>query len=195
MRAATRRRIAVPTAITAGLLCSGLLVWHSSYAAFTADTSTATNSLGSGSVTLTNDHTSSAVFSASANLAPGANDTQCVAVTYSGTLPSEIRMYASGNVTSNLAQYLTFTVDILDPGVTNCTGGAGLNLYTGPLSNLPTQAHDFPTGLKPDTWKPSGSDVRVYRFGYALADNNAAQNKTADVTLSWQAKSLAGSQT
>lgn len=195
MDAATRRRIAVPTAITAGLLCSGLLVWHSSYAAFTADTSTATNSFGSGKVTLTNDHTSSAVFTATSNLAPGANDSQCVAVKYEGTLPSEIRMYATGNMTGNLAQYVNFSVDVLDVGVTNCASGGGVNLYTGTLQGLAT-ANNFSTGLKPTPgWTPTTTETRLYRFNYSLQDTNAAQDKTADVTLNWQAKSTAGSQT
>jgi predicted ribosomally synthesized peptide with SipW-like signal peptide len=190
VRAATRRRIAVPAAITAGLLCSGLLVWHSSYAAFTASTQTQQNSFRAGSVALTNDHSESVVFATTDKLVPGSADTQCVEVDYQGDVASEIRLYAAGNLTDNLAQYLNFKIDLLPVGAA-CESSSSVVLYnTAPLSGLGT-ATSFATGLNPDSWKPTGPEKRLYRFSYSLPEGDAAQNKTADITFVWQAQSQA----
>ena len=203
MRAATRQRIAVPAAITAGLLCSGLAVWQSSYAAFTAQTEAPANTFSSGHVTLTNDYSGSARFTA-ANLVPGSTDTQCVVVTYSGTAAATIGFYATPTSTvtptTDLAPYLDFTVEELGSGQT-CSGGTGTTLYTagtpasatGTLGDLLSTHGTAATRL--GSWavtSASPAPTRTYRFTYELRDDTAAQSKSASVDLFWQAKSTAG---
>jgi len=189
VHATTRRRIAVPAAIAAGLLCSGLLVWNSSYAAFTASTQTTQNSFRAGSVTLTNDHTRSAVFATTTKLVPGSADRQCVEVDYQGDVTSEIRLYTAGNLTNNLAQYLNFKIELLPVGAA-CEATSSVVLYDwAPLSGLSTRT-DFVTGMNVDSWKPLAAEKRRYRFSYSLPEGDAAQGKSADITFVWQAQSL-----
>jgi hypothetical protein len=203
VHAATRRRIAVPVAITSGLFCSGLVVWHSSYAAFTAETRSTPNTLSSGNVALTNDHQGTARFTAT-NLVPGSTDTQCVVVTYSGTTAATVGFYATPTsaVTpgTDLSPYLDFKVEELDAGQA-CVGGTGTTLYTagtpsgatGTLGDL-VSTHGTPA-TRLGSWAVSSATpapTRTYRFKYTLKDDTAAQNRTATVDLVWQAKSTAG---
>src|SRR3954467_796262 len=87
------------------LLVAGFLVYQGSNAAFTASTGT-TGSFTGGTVVLTNDRSASALFNVT-GLAPGATQTGCVNVTYTGSLDAQVRLYA--NVAGALAPYLTVT--------------------------------------------------------------------------------------
>jgi hypothetical protein len=82
------------------MVCSAL-IWQASTAAFSDATSNGPNTLGAGTVTIADDDGGSAMFTA-ANLAPGATDTMCVGVRYTGSLsPSAIRMYFTGRQESD----------------------------------------------------------------------------------------------
>ncbi len=193
MHATTRRRIAVPAAITSGLLLSGLLVWHTSYAAFTASTSNNANTFGAGSVSLTDNKNGTAMFTA-ATLKPGSTDSQCITVNYTGNVASTVKLsaaYTDGTAASTgLAPYLDFTVQEI--GLTdNCTSPTGtLTAIDGADTTLATKV----TGglAAPGAslgWSPSSSESKRYRFTYTLQDNNAAQSKTASVGFTWTATS------
>jgi len=136
------RRFTTLLVVAVSLLGSGALIWHASYAAFTATTATATNTWTAGSVTLTNDRSVSAAFSVTAArpdasatvLAPGASGpfvasstssggSACVKVTYTGTLTADVRLYVTlteSGVHGGLGQYLLFDVDT---GTDTSSGG------------------------------------------------------------------------
>lgn len=193
MRATTRRRIAVPAAITSGLLLSGLLVWHTSYAAFTASTGNPANTFGAGNVSLTDNKNGTAMFSASA-LKPGSTDSQCITVNYTGNVASTVKLSAAYTdataASTGLAQYLDFTVQEIGLA-DNCTTPTGtLTAFDATDTTLATKV----TGglAAPGVslgWSPSSSESKRYRFTYTLQDNNAAQNKTASVGFTWTATS------
>ncbi len=204
MRATTRRRIAVPAAITSGLLVSGLLVWHTSYAAFTATTDNNGNSFRSGSVTLTNDRPSSVMFNAT-GMAPGNPITKCITVEYTGSVPATVTMaaqYPAGAPAANteLAQYLNLEIEEIPVGTvsTNDAACAGATAVAGSqvLPAQPTLADKVTaTSTAPGTglnWTNASTTTRKqFRFIAEVApgSNNAAQNKRADVNFVWTATS------
>ncbi|GAB7193517.1 hypothetical protein NUM3379_42270 [Kineococcus sp. NUM-3379] len=114
-----RRRGAVVAAVPLGLLASGILVYQSSQAAFTAADTATGNTWSAGTVTL--NEGSTGTFTAG-NLAPGSTGTgtRCFTVTYGGTVNDvDLVMYATGlthtggpdDGSSDLEDQLEFTVD------------------------------------------------------------------------------------
>lgn len=177
----------------------GVLSGAATYSAFSSQTSNSANTFAAGTVLLTDNDLDSAMLSL-ANAQPGASDTSCVLVTYSGSLSSTVRLY--GSIAGALAPYLTLTVTRGadgSPVFDDCTGfapdstdylGAGQGvIYQGALSAFPAS---YAGGLvdpvpgSPETW--TGPESRVYRFVVTLADDNAAQGQTATASFSWEAR-------
>jgi hypothetical protein len=179
------------------VMISGLLVWQSSYAAFSSTTDNPTSNWTAGSVALTDDDTNVALFTAS-NLKPGSTGTKCIVVTSSGSLASTVKLYATGYSTTNaLGTYINLVVDegtggtFATSGPTSCTGFvSGGNDYTGTLAGFATAKTNFATGVS--AWAPtgSGSDSKTFRFTYTLdaATPNTAQGGTAAAGFTWEAQ-------
>ena len=129
------RRAALFAAVPLAMLGSGMFVWQASYSAFTATTSTASNSWSTATVDLTADQSASVVFSgltaikpdsALSALSPGntggayaatstaSGGSACIKVTYTGTTNSNIRMRATvgGADIATLGGQILFTVDM-----------------------------------------------------------------------------------
>lgn len=192
MRAAIRRRIAVPAAVTSGLLASGLLVWHTSYAAFTASTSNSGNTFSSGSVQLSDNDSGSALFTATA-LKPGSSDVKCIDVTYTGTLPSTVKLsaaYTDNTAASTaLAPYLDFTIEEIATSDTCATPTGTRTAIDATDTTLAAKVTALAAPGMAIGWSPSTTETKRYRFSYTLQDTNNAQNKTASVSFTWTATS------
>jgi hypothetical protein len=100
----TGARRAALAVVPLALLGSGALIYQASNAAFTASTSTGSNSWTAGNVFVTNSSAGSALFSvsalkpmteAAAATTPGAN-VKCLTVSYTGNLAANVRMYLTG---------------------------------------------------------------------------------------------------
>src|SRR3954465_10288533 len=127
---------------------SGALVLSATNAAFTATTTNPGNTFGAGTVALSDDDSGNALFNLS-NLKPGDTTTQCITVTYTGSLGSQLRMYAATTGTglgADLNLKLTRGTFTTPPGNGDCTGfaadttnyiahGAGV-LYDATLSSF-----------------------------------------------------------
>jgi hypothetical protein len=201
MTAIARRRragrfahwLAVPVAI----LLSGATIGTASYAAFSATTVNPTSNWAAGTVALSDDDSTTALFTAS-NLAPGSTGTKCIAVTSTGSLPSIVRLYGTGATTTNaLSTHITLTVT-QGTGGTFAGGCAGFTplvsgsaVYTGSLANFGSTATSYATGL--GSWAPSGtaSETRVFRFVYTVDAGapNTTQAGTAALGFTWEAQS------
>lgn len=195
-----RGRLIAVFATPVAVIISGALVWNSTYAAFTAQVSNSGNSWSTGSVVLAGDDGSSsttgalgtAMFSAT-GLKPGSTGTNCVRVTYSGTLAATTKMFiGTGGLTGSapLAGQITVTVTEGDGGAfNNCVGFvAGTQIYTGTLANLAATRTDFATGA--GTWAPTGSgQAKTYRVTYTLSATapNSVQGTTAGAVVTWEA--------
>jgi hypothetical protein len=171
------------------------------YAAFSATTANSGNSYAAGTVDLSDNDAGSAMLSFSSGL-PGTSDTGCISITYSGTLDSNLRLYAT--VTGSLASYLTVTVTRgVDsaPSFDSCTNftadatnyigaGAGV-IYSGLLSAYPsTYAAGIvdPVSGSPETWGQNES--HSYKFEVTLNNDPAAVGLSSTATFTWEARNL-----
>jgi predicted ribosomally synthesized peptide with SipW-like signal peptide len=169
------------------------------YSAFSSQTSNTGNSFAAGTVLITDNDVDTAMLSLS-NAQPGASDTSCMLVSYSGSLSSTVKLY--GSVAGALAPYLTLTItrgDDPTPVFDDCVGfqadltdylGAGPGvIYQGALSAFPS---GYPTGLvdpvpaSPETW--TAPESRVYRFVVSVANDNGAQGQSATASFTWEAR-------
>jgi hypothetical protein len=196
---ARRRRIsrlvhwlAVPVAI----LLSGATIGTASYAAFSATTTSPTSNWAAGTVALSDDDSATALFTAT-NLEPGATDTRCIAVTSSGSLASDVRLYGTAPATTNaLSSHITLTVTQGTGGsfAGGCAGftplASGSAVYSGSLADFGTTATSYATGL--GTWTPTGAapETRVFQIAYTLDAGapNTTQSGTAALGFTWEAQ-------
>lgn len=182
------------TAMVGGVVGSGALVWHASYAAFVGTTSNSGNSWTAGSVTLTDDDAGAAMFDVS-GLVPGAStgSPHCITVTYSGDVPASVKLY-SADATGDLAQYIDLTIQQGTGGsFADCTGftpDATVNpIFTGTLQAFGAAHDDFASGV--GTFTPSTSPTtKVYEFSYTLdaATPSSAQGADATATFTWESQ-------
>jgi hypothetical protein len=179
------------------VLLSGLVVWQSSYAAFSSSTVNPSNSFGSGSVVLGDDDSGTAMFTPTL-LKPLDTGTKCIVVTSTGTLASTVELYATSYSTTNaLGSYLDMVIDegtggsFASSGPTSCANFVfGTNIFTGTLASFGTTKTSFATGV--GTWAPAGtgSPTKTYRIKYTLntATPNTSQSGTAALGFTWEAQ-------
>ena len=204
MSRTTRRRAVRAVAPVAGLLAAGLLVWQGSYAAFSATTTSPTNSWATGQVVLKNNTnggyqiTGVAAFSV-LNMVPSATATaKCITVESSGSLAGAVKLYAA-NVTPNLVgtnqvpSNVVVTVTEQTTGVTsnnvaaNCTGFTGTSVIVNgvALSALPTS---YGTGV--GAFAPTGgAQYAAYKISYVFNPGIGVadvQGKTANADFVWE---------
>ena len=184
---ATTARLA---ALLLGVAVAGALVVTQTRGAFSSTTDNGSNTWSAGTVTLNDDDAGSVMFNTSA-MGPGDTATKCINVTYTGTLTSNVKLYGSVGGTG-LADYLTTTIDV----GSGATGGAAMsctgfvsssNLHTGTLTAFGAANTNYANGLAGFDGATNPT-TKSYRFTVALADNNAAQGKTASATFTWEAQ-------
>jgi hypothetical protein len=180
------------------LVTVGVVVGAGTYAAFFSLTDNDGSSFAAGTVYIS-DNDAGAAMLALTNAVPGNSDTSCLKVTYAGSLPATVRLYGASS--GALAPYLTLVVTRgtnTAPSFDSCTGftadatnyiGAGTGVvYSGALSAYPTAGSPLiePTAGTPETW--TTSEVHSYRFVITLANNVAAQGKSATASFTWDAR-------
>lgn len=178
---------------------TGLVAGGASWSAFSGTTANSGNSFESGSVSLSDNDSDAALLTLS-NATPGATATGCIRVSYGGTLPADVKLFAT--VSGALAQYLTLKVTRGSDSGTfpNCNftadtrdyigQGSGV-VYNGTLSGFPA---DYAGGLTdPDnstggteTW--SSPETHAYKLEVTLQDNSAAQGQSASASFTWEAR-------
>lgn len=189
-------RIAHWLAVPVAILLSGATIGTASYAAFSATTTSPSSNWASGNVALSDDDAATALFTAT-NLEPGSTGSRCIAVTSTGSLASEVRLYGTGAATTNaLSSHITLTVTQGTGGsfAGGCAGftplASGASVYNGSLANFGTASTDYATGL--GTWAPVGGapETRVFQFVYTLdaAAPNTTQGGTAALGFTWEAQ-------
>ena len=93
---ARRGRLLVMAGIPLGMIGSAALVWQASYAAFSGKTENASNTITSGTVSLSDNDSGTAAFTLT-GLRPGSSGSRCIVVTYTGSLtPStDVQVYSA----------------------------------------------------------------------------------------------------
>lgn len=179
-----QRRILRTAAVPVAMLASAAVVWQSSYAAFTATTSSDANSWATGTVSLSNTMTGAAAFSVS-NLKPGDSGSRCITVTNGGTLGGGVRLTTATTGDAALVNALDLTIRRGTATDTSCAGWTqAAAVASGALGALPT---DW-TGAASGEWTAAAGGDTVYRFDYSLDPGvgNAAAGKTAGATFTWE---------
>ncbi|HEX2085162.1 MAG TPA: SipW-dependent-type signal peptide-containing protein, partial [Solirubrobacteraceae bacterium] len=105
----------------------GLATWS----AFSSTTSNTGNQFQTGSVTLTDNDSGSAMFNMT-GLGPNDTASKCITVSYTGTLTSNVRLYGATTAGNGLNAYLDLkvtrgTFSGATPANMACTDGAGSN--------------------------------------------------------------------
>jgi hypothetical protein len=124
-------------------------------------------------------------------LVPGSTGSKCIVVTFTGNVASSVKLYTqAASYGGTLGPYLDMTMEQGSGG--SFAGGCGAftptgTIYSGTLANFAASNTDFSTGIGTFTPNANGQ-TRVYRFTYSLADNNNAQNKTASIGFTWEAR-------
>lgn len=170
------------TALTVSLLVA--TVGMGTWAAFSATTVNTGNSFSTGSMTLTDNDSGSALLALS-NAGPGATDTGCLQVTYSSDVGNAgVRLF--GTVTGDLDPYLTVVVTRSELAGTCAAMGATTEVFNGTLD---TFAADYATGVGGGVQWATG-DTYAYHFSVTLSNDTAAQGKSATADFTWEARTL-----
>jgi hypothetical protein len=177
--------------VPVALIVSGLLVWQSSYAAFSSTTSNSTNNWTAGTVVLTDDDSNTAAFTA-ASLKPGQTGEKCIVVTSSGNLASTVKLYATTySTTGALGSYIDLVIQEGTGGsYSSCTGfSSAATHFTGTLAGFAAANTGFGNGLS--SWAPAGGTVtKTFRIAYTInaSTPNSAQGGTAAAGFTWEAQ-------
>lgn len=173
-------------AVGAAILVVVVLTVTRSEATFSVTTGNAGNAFATGTVTLTDDDTGSALFSVS-NLTPGSPVTRCIVVSYTGSnLPAPVRTY--GTSSGDLAPYLTTTIEVGTGGTfADCTGFTGSQVFSGFLDSFSTTHTGWSNGLALFT-AAANPTSRTIRYTVSVANDPAAQGRTATAGFTFEAQ-------
>ena len=191
------RSLAAPLlAVGAALLLVSFLVASVSRAAFIDTTDGTGNIVGAGTVDLVDDDSGSVMFNVS-TLVPGDTVTNCIVVTYQGTVPdpSAVKLYSGGFTDSgDFADYLNLTIDEGTGGsFGDCTGFVSSSTIEsgGTLTDFDTAHTGYGTGA--GVWDPSSTpESRTYRVSFELdaATPDAEEGESVSaLVFTWEVQS------
>ncbi len=172
------------------LLAVGALASVGIGASFTSQTSNPANAWASGSVTLGDDDAGAVMFGAT-GISPGATGSRCLTVSYTGTLPTTVKLYVpSSSDPLSVAQYLDLTIqEGTGGGFGSCASFTpSSTLYSGTLATLATTHTDYTNGV--GAWAPASPASRTFRITYTLNAATPAntQGATASATFQWESQ-------
>jgi hypothetical protein len=191
-------RLVAAIATPLALVASGALVWHSTYAAFTAQITNNASSWSAGTVILQGDDGSnsstaakgSAMFTAT-NMKPAATASKCLLVTYNGSITtlSAVKLYVkAADLTGSAA--LQGQINLV---IQEGTGGTASScasfvstgtIYTGTLSGMPAS---YAAGV--GTWVPTAAgQTKSYQITWTLNGlaPDTVQGTTAGAAFTWE---------
>ena len=187
-------RLSGLVAVVVGLLLSGLLIWTTSYAAYSATTQNSADSWTTGTVFLRDDDGGAALFTAE-KLRPGSTGSRCLVVTSDGSLPGTVKLYAK-DLTGPALLTQNIHVDVAQGSggtAADCTGfvaDAAAPVFSSTLATLPT---GYGTGGAAWTLTGTPGEQRTYRITYRVDPNtpNDTQATRASTTFVWEAQTPA----
>ena len=175
--------------LAGAVLLTGAFIVTASIAAFSATTENTGNAWSTGTVVLTDDDGGAGIMFEVLGMKPLDVVTNCIVVTYAGTLlPADVLLYGvSGG--SGLDAYLDLVIDEgTGAAFGNCSGFSFTsNIFTGTLTSFAATHTNFGDGA--GIWSPSTNPESVtYRFTVTLQDDNAAQTLDATAEFTWEAQ-------
>ncbi len=157
----------------------GAVAGLGAFSAFSSQTTNSGNTFAAGTVNLSDNDAGAAMYNVS-NKKPGDTVTQCITVTYSGSLDADVKLYTASTIGA-LGPYVNLTIDkgtatgATFPGCGTYTSQA--TIYSGTLSAFASAHNSFSNGVAANPGSATKwvtSDSLVYRFTLTLADNNSA---------------------
>lgn len=190
----TRKKLAASAAIV-GLI--GAITSLGVFAAFSASTSNAGNSIAAGTVVISDNDAGAAMYAVT-NQKPGDTVQRCIKVTYTGSQDADVKLYTPDTIGA-IGPYVNLTIEAgSQPTSTfpNCTGftaDAGGPLFSGTLSGFAAANNSYANGIldHPGTsaTKWVATDAVVYRITATLADNDLAQGTSSGThSFKWEAR-------
>jgi predicted ribosomally synthesized peptide with SipW-like signal peptide len=193
-----RSRLVLKLLASAGILgLVGIMAGAGTMSSLNDTAANPGNTFTSGSVNVTDNDAGTALASFAAGK-PGTTASGCVNVTYTGTLPAAVRLYATTTGTG-LGAYVDLKITrgkfTGTPAAASCTGftadttdygnGAGI-IYNGLLSSMgatPATGVVDPLASSPATW--AAGEVHAYKVQVTLRDDAGGQGKNATTAFSW----------
>src|SRR3954468_8253984 len=194
----SRRSVYIVAAIALTCVLAGAQTW----AAYDDTTANKADSFATGTVALADNDSGAAMLSLSSAV-PGATDTGCMTVTYTGSLASAVRLYGT-STGSGLDAYLDLKITrgsfsgappafdscaSFTPDATDYVGSGGGVIYNGTLQAFPddyASGRVDPLAAGPETWTTGES--HVYKIQVTLQNNASAAGKAAGQTFTWEAR-------
>jgi predicted ribosomally synthesized peptide with SipW-like signal peptide len=165
-----RRRVPVGYAVIIALVLSGAAVLSTSRAAFTDTTSNEGNEFAAGDVILNDDDGITGVMFNVDDMAPGDSVTNCIEVSYEGSIdPGLVKLYSGLYVDGgDLDDNLDVVIQEGDGGVfDDCSGFTSTaNIFNNTLTNFDTRT-TYGTGV--GTWDPGVGSVTPVVKSYRIA--------------------------
>ncbi|MGH9061953.1 MAG: hypothetical protein ACRDZY_20930, partial [Acidimicrobiales bacterium] len=147
-----------------GLMASAGLVWQGSHAAFSSTTAPPASNWATGTVALSNDTSNTALFTA-AGLKPGSTATKCIAVTSTGTLPAAVKLYATGETSTNA---LDANINLTVKEGSGTSGGTCVGFvpagasFNGTLASFASTYTNYASGF--GTFAPTGAGSQAESY-------------------------------
>lgn len=197
MKGPSRRmgRIAIAAAAPVAIVAASLLIWQSSYSAFTGTTRNSGNEWSTGSVALTDDDAGSARFQVT-DMLPGQTDTKCITVTVNASSAGTVKAYAQNPVTSpeGLEDHIFLQVNRgTGGGFGSCTGFTS-EVEIVPETSLATFAgyNSYANGA--GGWNVNaGTSSRTYQItwtfdttGMTQAEIDQLQDARTGIDIQWE---------
>ncbi len=155
------------------------------------------NSFDAGTVVISDNDAGSAMY-VIADAKPNDVVDRCIRVTYTGSLPSTVRLYTTTPVNA-FGQYVTLTVEKgsmpVGTAFPNCTGFTSeASIFSGTLSSFAASDVDFASGAGANPGAQTQwnlNDTLVYRFTLTMQDNPLAVGGTSGVhSYTWEAQNI-----
>jgi predicted ribosomally synthesized peptide with SipW-like signal peptide len=188
----TTARKGLATLVVIGV--TGALAAFGTFSAFSDTKSNNGNSFSAGTVTLTDNAATVAMFNAVNDAVPGAPSTdRCIKVSYTGSLAATVKLYTGDTTGGNLAPYTDVTITPgtysgAEPAFPSCTNFAasGAAIYTGTLDNFRTTKNSWANGVT-----AVAAPNTVYKFSYTLnsgTPNTVQGGSTGTHSYTWEAR-------
>jgi hypothetical protein len=187
MTLTSRARKALVSMLVIG--AAGAVASFGAFSAFSSSSTNTGNEFKAGTVVLGSNDGGQPMYAGVSAVKPGLQFTRCVAVSYTGSLPSSVRLYTTDASIGALGKYVDVTVTpghwngnaATFPGCTNFAPN-GAAIYSGTLEDFHQNKNSFATGVALDGpatsyWSP-GNTV-VYQFSYTMQDTNSANSGDA----------------
>jgi predicted ribosomally synthesized peptide with SipW-like signal peptide len=187
------------TLLVIGLV--GAVTGIGTFSAFSSTTSNDGNNFTAGTVNLSDNDSGTYLYNVS-TAKPGDSATNCITVTYSGNLASNVKLYTTSTIGA-LGSHLTLTITqgtgtVAFGGSPPCQGFtpdvSGSQIYNGTLSNFASTYTGFGNGLSLTNASASTSwaqnDARVYKFVITLpsSDTTGGGLSTGTHSFTWEAQ-------